>query len=379
MLQEIALIGFAQSIFFSTIISLKKNKTTKDYLLSVYFIFLSFELLYRYLIANDSSPQLYWFILLDIIYWALFGPLLVLYINALIVPEFKFNKIHLLHLVPLLISLFGISGYLISPDSYKSAYHYFDEITGLRNIALWIWEFCSAVYLIWAIFLLVIHKLKIKDYYSNTSRKDFNWLLFLVIGFALYIYSSYVFWIMSEFFSISSTFKFVNILSIILTVYVFILGLFGYKQDGVFFDKSILIIDSAHIQESKLDSKRKYQKTRLSEKELKNIAFRLDVLMIEEKPFLDSELTLNDLAEKLKTSLHKLSQTINLHYKKNFFEYINSYRISEFKSKIEIPENQNIKIECLAYDCGFNSKSAFYAIFKRSENLTPSQYKNKLL
>ncbi len=373
-MKEIALIGFVQALFFATIVFLKSHKEKKDYLLSVFFVFLSFELLYRYLLESNSLDQAAWFVLLDIVYWALFGPLLILYINSLINKKYKFSSWELLHISPLLISLFAISKYFSNSSDYASFYEYFAVVGGVHKAALWVWEFASSVYLVWAIIKILKHKKLVKNYFSDLSRKELNWLLFLTIGFAIYMYASYLSWVLKSFSDFSFSFKFVDVLGVILTVYVFVLGVFGYKQEGVFFDKSILNINTG------LNSltEKKYLKTRLNEDELKNLVQCLNKIMDMEKPYLDCDLTIHDLAKKLDTSLHKLSQTINLLYKKNFFEYINSYRVNEFKEMLKVPTNDNLKIESLAYDCGFSSKSAFYAIFKRYTNITPTQYKNKL-
>jgi AraC-like DNA-binding protein len=61
----------------------------------------------------------------------------------------------------------------------------------------------------------------------------------------------------------------------------------------------------------------------------------------------------------------------------NFYDYINTLRIEEFKRLISIPDNQKFTFMALAYDCGFNSKSAFNRFFKKSTGLSPSAYIRK--
>jgi len=93
-----------------------------------------------------------------------------------------------------------------------------------------------------------------------------------------------------------------------------------------------------------------------------------------EKPYLNSELSLQDLADKLDVKRHHLSNVINQNHNKNFYEFINQYRITEVKAMLTDPENKHLKLISLAYDAGFNSKATFNRIFKQTTNMTPSQF-----
>ena len=94
------------------------------------------------------------------------------------------------------------------------------------------------------------------------------------------------------------------------------------------------------------------------------------------KPYLDADLTLPGLAIMLQIPPHHLSRVINEKFGINFFDFINQYRIEEVKSKIVNPEFDNLTLLGIAFDCGFNTKSAFNRVFKKMTGLTPSEYKN---
>src|SRR5690625_577176 len=96
------------------------------------------------------------------------------------------------------------------------------------------------------------------------------------------------------------------------------------------------------------------------------------------KPYLESDLTLPKLAEELDLSTHHLSQVINEMHGKNFFNFINKYRVAEVKRKIQDPEFQNYSLLGIAYESGFNSKSAFNRVFKNVTGMTPSEYRRSL-
>jgi len=101
--------------------------------------------------------------------------------------------------------------------------------------------------------------------------------------------------------------------------------------------------------------------------------------MDNEKPYIDPDLTLIQLAEYLNISRNHLSYIINEFAKVNFYDFINSYRIEMSKKLLMEKNSKNINILDVAYDSGFKSKSTFYRIFKECTQLTPIDYRKKYL
>ena len=95
---------------------------------------------------------------------------------------------------------------------------------------------------------------------------------------------------------------------------------------------------------------------------------------MEEKPYLDPNLTLKALAEKLEIPSNHLSQLLNEGYGKNFADFVNTYRLETFKSKVADPSQRQLTILALAYDSGFNSKTVFNTYFKKIMGTTPRAY-----
>jgi AraC-like DNA-binding protein len=87
------------------------------------------------------------------------------------------------------------------------------------------------------------------------------------------------------------------------------------------------------------------------------------------------ELTIQELAEKINIPKHHLTYIINTGLHKNFFNFINEYRVEEFKHRALDPENDHLTLLAIAFDCGFNSKSSFHNIFKNITGQTPSEFK----
>lgn len=94
----------------------------------------------------------------------------------------------------------------------------------------------------------------------------------------------------------------------------------------------------------------------------------------ENKPYLNPELSLRDLANQIDIHPNHLSWILNKSIGQNFNQFINQYRVEAFKNLARDQENKNFTIEGLAYESGFNSKTVFNTYFKRETGLTPRQF-----
>lgn len=162
----------------------------------------------------------------------------------------------------------------------------------------------------------------------------------------------------------NNLFVFTRILIFIEPFFVFYLGYKGLTQP-------YLLINSQEI-----NNKKKYSYSNLTKEEAKQILNRLLQYIKSEKPFIDPNLTLKNLARKINIQQKYLSQIINEYMHQNFHDFINHYRI-EFAAKM-LREEKETSILDIAYDSGFNSKSSFNSEFKKNMNMTPSQYRNRV-
>ena len=93
-----------------------------------------------------------------------------------------------------------------------------------------------------------------------------------------------------------------------------------------------------------------------------------------EKPYLNPDLNLSDLANSLDMNRAQLSQIINSGFQKNFNDFINEYRVNTFKEKLNLGEHEQLSLLGVAYDSGFNSKATFNRVFKKITQTSPSEY-----
>lgn len=120
-----------------------------------------------------------------------------------------------------------------------------------------------------------------------------------------------------------------------------------------------------------------YEKSRLTRTKAEAIVKTLNHLMEAEQLYLNSEFDLPQLSALSKISTHEISETLNGLVGQSFNDYVNNYRVEEFK-KLAIKEDyKNYTILALAYEAGFKSKATFNAAFKKFTGITPSQYLSK--
>ena len=94
------------------------------------------------------------------------------------------------------------------------------------------------------------------------------------------------------------------------------------------------------------------------------------------KVYTNADLKMKDLADVLRLSPSKLSQVFNLYLNENYYEFINRYRLDEFKRLIEAGEYHRYTITALSEQCGFK-KSNFFSTFRKVEGMTPAEYLKK--
>ncbi|MBX2820996.1 MAG: helix-turn-helix domain-containing protein [Rhodothermaceae bacterium] len=119
-----------------------------------------------------------------------------------------------------------------------------------------------------------------------------------------------------------------------------------------------------------------YQSSSLDMKLKKDYLGLLLNYMEEDKPYRNSNIRLDDIAQALAIPSHHLSQVINEQLGVNFNEFVNAYRVEEVKQKLLNPSHAHLNILALAFDAGFNSKTSFNRIFKQFTGKTPSLYKS---
>ena len=304
------------------------------------------------------------------------GPLIFFYTQSVIYKDFHFTKRKLLHFLPFLVLFF------VAEISYLAAGHQM-QIKILnsiieRKIPAVIYLASCGIYIHFFAYLFAARQ-SVKKYevaasnqYSEAQKVTLGWLktiiyffLALMLVSAVNSYLSFQSWEQAYFFVLS--------LTIFLLLLFIIFVLFKALHNPAIFS----VWEEKEIEEAVQTAR--YATSPMQDNEKKRILEKLLLHMQSQRPYLEPELTLDDLATQIAVKPKLLSQVINELLHQNFFEFINHYRIEEAKRLLTNPKDKKITVLEVMYEVGFNSKSSFNTLFKKHTGLTPSEFKKNNL
>ncbi|NET35056.1 MAG: AraC family transcriptional regulator [Cyanothece sp. SIO1E1] len=300
------------------------------------------------------------------------GPLLYLYVRQLTAPEVKLSQADFQHFSPYILNLLLLLPFLFQDGESKiQVLDYFTAIISRGTdiyqtyyyilhigIAYWGWH-----YTLKCLPLLNNYRERLLANYSDIEKRQLNWMQSIVYGFM----GLFTLFVLSLVLNISSNYPD-----------------FDYEQ--YFYLGSFVLVYWMTFKSVKLEGDTAPPQTEIptttnTTKPVEVDSKQKDQLleyMLTEKPYLNSELTAVDLAQTLGLTRHQLSQILNEQLGKNFYDFINAYRVDAFKAHLEDPAFANYNLLGLALESGFKSKSSFNSIFKKVTGMTPSQYKKGL-
>ncbi|WP_426358730.1 helix-turn-helix domain-containing protein [Pseudocolwellia sp. HL-MZ19] len=321
--------------------------------------------------AVSITPDLTY--LFGLAYW-LEAPLMLLYVRSMIYKDYKFKAINILYFMPfILFTIYHSVTWIMLDDSIQRTILAVDKIDNaywLDRLLYFIRQNFRVILSFVALYELMRYQDLIKNEVSNTLDIDLNWLKVLVIGFLLIRLNSLVIsiliifnfdldlnWVDHE--AVGLTSNFIIMLLVSSLIY------FALSKPNFF--KGIIIDRSPSSKKENCVELKEI----ISSDKIKHIVSYLET----NKPFLHPLLTLESLAKQLDMSPRLLSNVLNKHFEKNFYEFINSYRIEE--SKRLIKENIDKKFTMLEIlnESGFNSKATFNTFFKKQVDMTPREFK----
>lgn len=274
------------------------------------------------------------------------------YIN----PNYKFTKNNLL--------------FLLAPFVYITLLIYQENTPfNVKPILLGL-TYLNAFYFIFASYATIfIHKKGIKRFASNIIGIDLYWLEQII---KILIILMLIFFIFNILFYSAP----LNIIMNLITLFAIY-----YIAFNALSQKEIYPVDPKErmeaINASQDDEDEMPRRKLVSDERLVELKYKLNELMQNEEPYLDTELNLINLSKQLQVSSNHLSYIINNGFNENFYGYINKFRIKKAK-KLLIDKNANhLSIIGIAYESGFSSKTSFNTIFKKVTGLTPSEFKKR--
>ncbi len=360
-------------LFAVFLLVLKRNKKRSNTLLALFLLsyaaipldtLINFGEAFRQFAINFSPNIFYVF---GSAYW-LESVLLLFYVRSLIYKDFRLKRIDLFYFLPFVLYLcYEANNWFLLDSNTKLAilngYHIEEEPFYTRFINLF--RECFRSYCgILCLMELRLYQKRIKDNFADIEDVDLTWLKVLIIGFLIIRIQA-----------ILVTLGYMTSIDLNVTIAYSILG--QISNFMVMFLISFLIFFSLRI--SKLFNGIDNSNVIEQDKQIIDPAQvqALTNYMKKNKPYLNQLLTLDNLAIQTSMTARQLSQVINRHFDKNFFEFINSYRIEESKELLTKKENQKVTMLEIMAQAGFNSKATFNTFFKKAVGMTPTQYRKE--
>jgi AraC-like DNA-binding protein len=296
--------------------------------------------------------------------WSLAGLPAYGYLYLRGVTGHKNTGLHRLHLAPQALFIGVIlwirhdqPGWTRASGAFNLVFH----IAFLASMAL------ALAYLAAGLILVRRHRRRVRGVFSSVETRDIRWLGWLLVALAPVCAA----WLLACFYG---------------GIWLWVLGAgrlgllyfiawAGSRQVAVFIPEPVAAPPPAGPKATSEKYTEKYARSGMTEDARDLIGQRLDKRMREHQDFLDNDLTLPMLAERIGASPQLVSQYLNDHLQLSFFDYVNGLRVAEVACRLADPRYDGATLLTLSTDCGFNSKSTFNAAFKRVHGMTPSAWR----
>ncbi len=361
----ILLMAFGQGLFLFFVLSLNKQGRNHNIFLALLFVSFSLQLFDMALLLSKRALSYPHLVLWSQPFNLLFGPALYLYIQSWIKPIVYRNTRFWAHFIPFtLYMVYVVLVYQSKSTDFKIYYlqSIYSDISTFPNnqISYWTIVFIVAANLYFIIYLLYSYK-SINSSKAILSIELTKWLRRLWVAIVAI-----------------EVFALLRLLFIVLVVSLYpITAYIGGAISIIYIYYGALIL----LRKQKLifeDSKRKYHYSDLTNENTVEILNNLQDYMLKQKPYLNPKLTIGLLSKESNISERSISQAINQQLSKSFTDFVNEYRVEEFKQKCTDTNLVHMSLLGLAMDAGFQSKSSFNLVFKKVTGITPSQYKKSL-
>jgi AraC-like DNA-binding protein len=362
-------------LFSVFLVTLKKGNKLSNYLLACFLLaqaaipldnLINFGEAFREF-ALSLSPNLFY--TFGLAFW-IEVPLLLLYIKSLVNKNYRIRKIDTLYFIPfVLYAVYFSVDWLMLDNSIKMEILENGDIatTPLLDRVIYFARECFRFSISVLCFLeLQKYQKNIKNEFAELESVDLTWLKVLVIGFlvvhinaifvSLGIIMSYELGIIVDHELLGLTSNYAVLLLITSLIF------FSAGNSRIFqgVDKEL------SVEQNKLPDA-------FEPENIDNI----ESYLLQNKPYFSNFITLDNLASQLGIGARNLSSIINRHFGKNFFEFINYYRVEESKRLLALEENKTVTMLEIMDKAGFNSKATFNTFFKKLVGITPTQFRKE--
>lgn len=295
-----------------------------------------------------------------------FAPTIYFYLKSQINRNLKFERKQLIHYIPYFIYfIVNFTVFIQGPEAVKN--YYKSEIVywlgWLEDIAIWT---SYGYYFYHSLKIYREYRQWVETQFSDTETISFIWIrnfIYLIIAGEIFKWT----WSLADMLLGDLPFEqdwWWQLFTVAIICYV---GIRGYSQPQ---PKRLAFIDKNDAEEIVFEDESAKISPLTDYSEWKP---KIEKLFIEQKIYLEPELSLADLARRLKTNTSVLSAAINQNFNKNFNDFVNEFRVAEFRRMAQLPEYKNLTLLAIAFECGFNSKATFNRAVKKVTGLSPKE------
>lgn len=358
---SIILFGIFQALVFGIALLAKKENRLANRFLTVLLFCMGYENFIFIVIGFRLYDQYFWLHLLPYGLAFVYGPAFYFYIYSLTSTSFRFGKKHLWHFAFIALDYVHSIYHLIYgrnfPKSHLQLHAFIDEISNLAVISL-------LIYTVYGWKLLKNYEKKLPEQLSYTDHMTLRWLKKFLIGMIGMLIISTVYTlakVIIDFYS--QDIYYFQFLPVIVVSW---LGVVGIQQ-----------------RQTMVDEKKTSGKTIPKEKapvasfQLEHHTALLKQTMEQDRLYLNPELSVRILEEKTQMTAKEISIVLNQGLQKNFYQFVNEYRVQEVKERLLDSKYQHLTILGIGLEAGFKSKATFNRLFKNITGITPKQYRDE--
>lgn len=298
------------------------------------------------------------------------APALYLSVSYFTAADRKFRRADLLHFIPCLLFTLncfpvlvpGLSGPLLLN---RVAASFPVMVPYIRIFMFLVIKLQVIIYWIGAYTRLARHRKNVRLIYSSPAPVELQWLKYFLLGLLFMV----LLWFNEAFFHIAWIESF-SPLGYLAAIY--FISHFALQQREIYPFPAPAVEDIGAIIHER---NHKARHERVAADKIEALKVRLVLIMETEKHFLDPELGLPTLAEKMNLSSHELSYVLNNGFGTTFFDFVNRYRVEEAKKLLQDDRYRHLSMVGIAYEAGFNSKTTFNTTFKKMTGQSPTEFK----
>gem|GEM_PF-556605 len=380
----IYIMGALQGLFLVAVLAVRKENLFSNRILALLLALFSVNLVVLFCMELGLFRQFPHLILSTTSFSFLYGPLIYFYVAALTSDIEEFRRKDLLHFLPFGLYLVKLTPFYFESGAEKLSFYENFLAHGTSHDIYQMLIYGAKlgqylVYMVLALLLLKRYSEQIEEFFSEIEERKLVWLK-AVIAFNLITLSAMTISYILHITGIHGLDKNTTRISFFLTIiWIYSIGYFAMRQPEIFTQsRTMRRVLEGPEPESEKPTEQKYEKSGISASMLDEFKRRLLIYMEKEKPYRDSTLTLQQVADALNISYHHLSQVLNGGLNRNFYSFVNDYRVAEVKQLLADADPEK-SVLFLAFEAGFNSKSNFNNIFKKVTGMTPSEYRRSLV